>query len=33
MARYKDCNKHDGGASAEMKGAEKLKKKWQWRKV
>jgi hypothetical protein len=32
MAREKDCSKHEGGASVEAKGVEKLKEKWRWRK-
>jgi hypothetical protein len=32
MARQKDCDEHEGGASAEVEGIEKLKEKWRWRK-
>jgi hypothetical protein len=32
MAREKDYSKHEGGASVEAKGVEKLKEKWRWRK-
>jgi hypothetical protein len=32
MAREKDYSKHEGRASVEAKGVEKLKEKWQWRK-
>jgi hypothetical protein len=28
MAREKDCSKHEGGASTEVEGTEKLRKKW-----
>jgi hypothetical protein len=32
MAREKDYSEHEGGASAEAEGAEKLKEKWRQRK-
>jgi hypothetical protein len=32
MARGKDCYKHEVRGSADVEGAEKLKKNWWWKK-